>query len=355
MARDDLGAWKTLRTSVERSVVNGILGIGWARSFLARARKEPVDGRTLSEDVAAMLGLDDIDDRSDLRGLTPVKARARVAESVRIVDARAPAGVTREDREIPGEAAPIPIRIYAPADMDRSVVTPGVVYFHGGGWVTGSIATHDGLCSRIALGAACRVVSVEYRLAPEHRCPAAADDCLAATRWVLAHAEDLGLDHRRVAVAGDSAGGNLSAVVSLLTAGDARKPALQALLYPALDATLSLPSHRTFAERYFLSAGMCAWYYDHYLGGQDPRSLAASPLLAPEVSKVPALIYTSGFDPLRDEGKAYADKLRAAGTPVTYREFADSVHGFALMTGVLKSGRDATNEVIRQIGASLRR
>ncbi|HEX7671597.1 MAG TPA: alpha/beta hydrolase [Polyangiaceae bacterium] len=216
------------------------------------------------------------------------------------------------------------------------------------------ITTHDGLCSRIALGAGCRVVSVEYRLAPEHRCPAAADDCLAATRWVLTHAEELGLDHRRIAVAGDSAGGNLSAVVSRETSGDARRPALQVLLYPALDATLSLPSHRTFAERYFLTAGMCARYYDHYLGGQDPRSPAASFLLTPDVSNVPALVYTAGFDPLRDEGKAFADRLRAAGTRVTYREFADTVHGFALMTGALASGRDATNEVIGEIARRLR-
>jgi acetyl esterase len=353
MARDELGAWKTLRTSVERSVVNGIVGVGWARTFLGRTRKEPVDGRTLSRDVAAVLGLDDIDDRSDLRGLSPEKARVRVAESIRVVDAEAPPGVTREDREIPGPVAAIPVRLYAPANLDPSVLTPCVVYFHGGGWVTGSISTHDGLCSRIALGAACRVVSVEYRLAPEHRCPAAVEDCLAATRWVLAHAEELGVDPRRVAVAGDSAGGNLSAVVSRETSSDVRRPALQVLLYPALDATFSLPSHRTFAERYFLTAGMCAWYYDHYLGGQDPKGPAASPLLAPDVSNVPALVYTSGFDPLRDEGKAYADRLRAAGTPVTYREFADTVHGFALMTGALQSGRDATNEVIGQIGVSL--
>lgn len=353
MARDELSAWKTLRTSVERSAVNGVLGVGWARSFLARARKEPVDGRTLAQDVAAMLGLDDIDGRSDLRALSPTKARATVAESVRVVDAPPPAGVTHEDREIPGPAGPIPIRVYAPPDLGPGAVTPGVVYFHGGGWVTGSIATHHGLCSRIALGAACRVVSVDYRLAPEHRCPAAADDCLAAARWVLAHAEELGLDSRRIALAGDSAGGNLSAVVARGTSGDARRPALQVLLYPALDATCSLPSHQTFAERYFLTAGMCAWYYDHYLGGQDPKSPAASPLFAPDVPRVPALIYTAGFDPLRDEGKAYADRLRAAGTPVAYREFADSVHGFVLMTGALASGRGATNEVIGEIAHRL--
>jgi acetyl esterase len=347
MPADELGPWATFRTSVERIVVNVLLGIGWIRRLLARSRRDPVEGQTLAEDVAAMLGLDDIGDRSDLRRLSLATARARVAESVHIVDAPAPPGVTHEDREVPSAAGPIRVRVYTPDGSEGA--SPAVVYIHGGGWVTGSVATHDGFCRRIAHGARVRVVSVEYRLAPEHRFPAALDDSLAATRWVLAHAEELGIDPSRVAVAGDSAGGNLSAVVARRTRGDARRPALQVLLYPALDATCSLPSHQTFGERYFLTREMCAWYYGHYLGDGDPRAADASPLLAPEVSEVPALIYTAGFDPLRDEGRAYAERLRSAGTPVTYHELADTVHGFALMTGASATARDATNGVIAEM------
>lgn len=346
MPADELGPWATFRTSLERTAVNTLLGTGWIRALLAKARRDPVEGQVLAEDIAALLGLDDLGDRSDLRRLALPTARARVAESVYVINTAPPSGVKHEDREVESAAGPIPVRVYTPEGSEGS--TPAVVYIHGGGWVTGSVATHDGFCRRIAHGAGFRVVSVEYRLAPEHRFPAAVDDSLAATRWVLAHAEELGVDPSRVAVAGDSAGGNLSAVVARRTRGDARRPALQVLLYPALDATCLLPSHQTFGERYFLTRGMCAWYYDHYLGDGDARNADASPLLAPDVSDVPALIYTSGFDPLRDEGRAYAGRLRDAGTQVTYYELADTVHGFCLMTGVA-SARDATNGVIAEM------
>jgi acetyl esterase len=233
--------------------------------------------------------------------------------------------------------------VYTPDGL--AAPSPGILFVHGGGFVTGDIGTHDGLCARLAVGTRARVISVDYRLAPEHRFPAAADDATAAFRYCVAHAGEFGLDPARVAVAGDSAGGNLSAVISRRTAGDERAPVFAILLYPALDATCSLPSHRIFAERYALTGPMIEWYYGHYFGEQDRRTPDGSPLLGAPTPRVPALVYTAGFDPLRDEGHAYADKLRAAGGRVVYGEFETLIHGFALMTGALSTARAAVEEI----------
>jgi acetyl esterase len=349
---DDLGWWTRARSAVEHVGAGAILGSPWLCARLAGSRRDPVDGRTLAPDVAAMLVLDDINNHSDLRRMSPTQARTAVEASILVVGPGTPPGVVHEDRELAGPAGTIRVRLYSKEGAAGDSL-PGVVYLHGGGWVTGSVASHDGLCRLIALGAGCRVASVEYRRAPEDRFPAALDDCLAATRWILAHAEELGMDPARIAVAGDSAGGNLSAVVARKTRGDARRLALQLLLYPALDGTCALPSHRSLGEGYFLTAGMCAWYYSHYAGDHDRRDPDLSPLLAEDACDVPAFVVTAGFDPLRDEGKAYADLLRNAGTHVTYREIENTVHGFALMGGALASARASTNEVIAELGQLL--
>jgi acetyl esterase len=241
-------------------------------------------------------------------------------------------------------AGGVPLRLYRPAEAPAAAVLPGLLYFHGGGWTIGDLDTHDVLCRQLAVAAGIAVVSVDYRLAPEHRFPAAVDDCLEATRWVRTQAASLGLDAQRLAVGGDSAGGNLAAVVSLLLrdAGEPA-PALQLLIYPATDMRAVAPSHATNAQGYLLTADSVRYYRGHYMPGEAAWSdWRASPLLAASHAGLPpALVLTAGFDPLRDEGRQYADALSAAGTRTQYVCFERQVHGFITMSKVLDEARTA--------------
>ena len=241
------------------------------------------------------------------------------------------------------------MRVYRPVAGE---VMPALVYFHGGGWTIGDVDTHDALCRQLALGARCVVFSVDYRLAPEHPFPVAVEDCFAATRYVAEHADELKV--RAIAVGGDSAGGNLAAVVSLL-ARDAGAPAIafQLLVYPATDQRCATPSHERNAEGYLLTRDAIQYFRRHYLPHErDWSDWQASPLLAKSHADLPpALVLTAGYDPLIDEGRAYADKLRAAGVAVDYREYADMVHGFVLFGGVL----DTANTAVADCCAALRR
>jgi len=347
---DELRAWTRALGAFERGGLRAILGTRFAADLLSTQRHAEIDGRTLDKEMAVLLRLDDFAGRSDLRKLSPVKARARVAEEILVVDAKPPPGVDHRDFDAPGPAGPIRIRAYIPAGL--APPCPAVVYLHGGGWVTGSIGTHDGLCRRLAVELQARVFSVEYRLAPEHRFPAAVEDSVAAFRHIARSGKELGFDPMRIAVAGDSAGGNLSAVVAAHTSRDALPPRLAVLLYPALDMTARMRSHESVGDRYFLTLEMIEWYCAHYMGTADRSTPDASPLLAKSLPSVRTLVFTSGFDPLRDEGKAYADKLSASGTAVQYREFSHMVHGFALMTTV-PSARRALDEVVAALRIEL--
>jgi acetyl esterase len=251
------------------------------------------------------------------------------------------------------DAAGTRCRLYRPDGVASSNV-PALVYFHGGGWVIGDLDTHDTLCRQLAHGAGVVVIAVDYRLAPEHRFPAAADDCIAATRWVAGQAGVLGIDSTRLAVGGDSAGGNLAAVVALAAreAGDLPL-AYQLLIYPATDQRRGAPSHTTNADGYLLTRDSIRWYHDHYLEGDaHDEDWRASPLLHQDLTGLPpALVLTAGFDPLRDEGAQYAQALGDAGNRVAYVCFERQIHGFVTMGKVL----DEANTAVGLCAAELRR
>jgi len=263
-----------------------------------------------------------------------------------------------EDTHIPGPAGAIPARIYTPVAGGHAAL-PGLVFFHGGGFVIGGLETHDGLCRSLANAAGVRVVAVDYRLAPEHAYPAAVDDCYTATAWVEANAAELGIDPNAIAVGGDSAGGNLAAAVCLKAKAQNRPHiAFQLLIYPTTDFTDAeqWASRTAFAEGYFLEKETMRWFEAQYMGGNDAARAeeTASPLSARDLSGLPpAYIVTAGFDPLRDEGKAYADALAAAGTAADYVDYPGMIHGFFNMQGVLDVARDAVKQAASKLRAAL--
>jgi len=282
--------------------------------------------------------------------LTPAQARAFYRERRAYTQPDPPA--LHEVRDL--AAGPVPLRLYRPAPAVPGVPVPVLVYFHGGGWVIGDLDTHDVLCRQLALASGGVVVAVDYRLAPEHRFPAAVDDCLAAVRWVRTQADALQLDASRLAVGGDSAGGNLAAVtcLALREAGE-RLPALQLLIYPATDMRALAPSHQANGQGYMLTSDSIAYYRGHYLAERVQwEDWRASPLLAPHHRGLPpALVLTAGYDPLRDEGLQYADALSAAGVPAQFVCFERQLHGFITMGRVL----DEANTAVALCAAALRR
>jgi acetyl esterase len=259
-----------------------------------------------------------------------------------------------ENRTIPGPAGQIPVRVYTPSG---SGPFPVLVFFHGGGWVICNLDTHDGFCRSLANGTGCVVVSVDYRLAPEHKFPAAPEDCYAATEWVASHAAEVNGDASRIAVGGDSAGGNLASVVSQM-ARDKGGPALvfQLLVYPGTDFQMKSASIEENAEGYFLTKADMLWFRDHYLNSDaDKDSPLASPMRAASLKGLPpALVITAQYDPLRDEGEAYGHKLQEAGVPVKISRYDGMIHGFVSMGAVFDGGKRATEECCQALRAAFK-
>ena len=296
-------------------------------------------------DPAAQVLLDQLAEAGgpDISEQTPEEARAMI-EGFAMMQLGAPEPAVVFDRTVPGPGGDIPVRVYA-AEGDN---LPVLVFFHGGGWVVGNIVSHDGVCKQLLaeLGDAV-VVAVDYRLAPEHKYPAAADDCYAVTAWVAENADQIGGDGSRIAVCGDSAGGNLSAVVAQM-ARDKGGPAIaaQILHVPVTDHNYDRPSYSENAEGYLLTRASMVWFWDHYLSSAEQGQEAyASPLQADDLSNLaPALVQTAEYDPLRDEGEAYAAALSEAGNEVTVRRYDGQIHDPLMMFAINPAGLEALKE-----------
>jgi len=258
-----------------------------------------------------------------------------------------------EDRKIPGPSGALSVRIYRPQAQKP---LPALVYFHGGGWVIGSLETHDGSCRDLANRIGCVVVSVDYRLAPEARYPAAAEDCYAATQWVAENAKTLGVDAARIGIGGDSAGGNLTAAVALM-ARDRGGPALrhQLLIYPVTDADFGRASYRENAEGYLLTTKAMEWFWGHYVPDPVQRQEAyAAPLRAKDLAGLPpAFVLTAVYDPLRDEGEAYAKRLQQAGVPTRLQRYDGAIHGFFAMGLLSQVARTALDDAVAEARKAL--
>ena len=321
--------------------------------LLAGGETIRIDGQDLDPQVQLALAMMRLTGHRNLDTMTPDQARADIRRNARIFGGTPIPMARVETLTLPGPVDAIPAQLYVPRiDGTR----PLVVFYHGGGWVVGGLDTHDTTCRFLAREADVLVLAVDYRLAPEHRFPAAVDDALAAFRWAVREAGALCSDPARVAVAGDSAGGNLAAVVAQLArAAGGPAPAAQLLIYPATDLTTKRESFRLFGDGFFLTERDVDWYKAQYAPDRaqwpDPR---LSPLLAGDLRGLPpAIVATAGFDVLRDEGEAYAHRLQEAGVRVELRRVAGQVHGFANATGVSPAARDAMRELAGLLRAML--
>ncbi len=286
--------------------------------------------------------LDSVADAAPLHTYPVDEARSTYIAGVPLTSGPKAPVATVEDRTLPGPQGAIPVRVYEPEGSHGTLV-----YLHGGGWVVGNLDTHDALCRAIASRGGCRLVAVDYRLAPEHPYPAAVVDAWAALAWHLHTADG------PVAVGGDSAGGNLAAVCAVRARDRGFPLAAQLLLYPALDPTMSMPSYQELAEGYRLTRAGMAWYWGHYAGGADPTDPELAPLLQPDLAGVaPAFVTVAEYDPLRDEGEAYAAKLREAGVPVTLKRYEGLIHGFYAMAGVVDRVAEAYDDAAEALSTA---
>ena len=288
-----------------------------------------------------------------LNELTPPEAREVYRAFAAIKPVPETAAVS--DHVIPVADGEIAARMFLPMGCDPVNPLPVLVWLHGGGWVVGDLTTSDATAAELANASGCAVLNVDYRLAPEYAFPTPLEDAYAAVQWVVDAAGDLGVDQRRVAVGGDSAGGNLAAAVCLLAqqlgGPDIR---FQLLVYPVTDGRRSYPSIRENGEGYLLEAPTLEWFWNCYLGDADPETPLASPLYAPDLSGLPsALVITAEFDPLRDEGEAYAARLSQAGVIVESSRYDGQIHGFFSMSGIMDAGDKAIDEASRALRAAL--
>jgi acetyl esterase len=303
----------------------------------------------LDPDAAAVFAAFQAANRPPYESVSPAVARELYLAGRPVSNPEPPELESAKPLSIPAAHGAIPARIYTPKSLRKSNgLSPCLVFFHGGGWVIGDLDSHDVVCRKLAHEGELIVISVDYRLAPEHKFPAAADDAIAATKWVAGNAKTLGIDAAQILVGGDSAGGNLAAVVALAARdGDGPKLAGQVLIYPATDFAMSHPSHREPETSILLTHSVIKWFSNHYLSGTtDIDNWKASPARAQTLAGLPpSYVMTAGADPLRDEGDEYAARLKQAGVAVTYRHFPGQFHGFFTMGKLLPQANIALSEI----------
>jgi acetyl esterase len=309
---------------------------------------------TLDPDASAVFKAFQEAGRPPYETVTPAEARELYLKGRLVTNPEPPELKSVRSLAIPAPHGSIAARMYTPLKLrEAKGLAPCLVFFHGGGWVIGDLDSHDVVCRKLADEAQLIVVAVDYRLAPEHKFPAAVEDAITATKWIASNARQFGLDAARLSVGGDSAGGNLAAVVAI-AARDGNGPPIsgQVLIYPAIDFAMSHGSHSEPETSILLTHSVIRWFRDHYLtGAADVHDWRASPARASSlIGLPPAYVLTAGADPLRDEGDEYAERLKQAGVAVTYRHFPGQFHGFFTMGKLLQQA----NVAVTEIGAWLR-
>ncbi len=338
-------------------VVAGLLALkmpGWVSGLWYAGRRTTVDGLELDPKIQLICSIVEAVRTIPVSELTPADSRKQLAMFSKLLGGGPTTVGGVENRTFPGPDGDVPVRIYRPVNAADGP-QPVLVFYHGGGWIQGDLDTHDEPCRVIANASGGAVISIDYRLAPESKFPAGVDDCLAAFRWVRDNADELGIDAGRIAVGGDSAGGNISVVVcQQLAAAGEPGPMFQLLVYPATDSRRQSKSYEIFKDGFFLTRERIDWYLDLYLS--DMAAELENPKFSPYHSGIDlagqpqALIVTAGFDPLRDEGRAYHESLTAAGVKSEYLQYDGMIHAFINMAGVVPQGADA----LAKCGAALR-
>jgi acetyl esterase len=334
-----------LTDRLQSSVVRGLAGL--PDGLLARITGQPlsIDGQQMHPETRLGLKLLEMAGGPALEECSPAEARARVAHDARTFEGPKIQIPEVRDLDVTGEGQRLAARLYVPNPAETA--GPLIVYFHGGGFVVGDLDTHDNTCRMLARRSEARVLAIDYRLAPEAPFPGPLDDCVTGLRFAVEHHQDLGVDPERIGVAGDSAGGNLATEVARITRTESSgPPCFQLLFYPWLDLAHKRRSYQLFGEGFYLTESDLDWYRGHYLArNEDALDPRCSPLRAEDLSRLPpAYIATAGFDPLRDEGEDYAQRLRASGVPVALRRHSGLIHGFANTVGVGHVGREAVLE-----------
>lgn len=340
-----------LAATAQAATLRALLALPGPAIRLLAGRPVLVDGQTLDAETQLTLRLKRITREPDVESVPIPEGRERMARQAALVAGNQPIGRT-EDLEVDGDAGPLPARLYVPS-VDSDAL---LVYFHGGGWVYGDLETHDATCRFLAERAGVQVLSVAYRLAPEAPFPAGPDDCAAAYRWVVKNVDALGASPDRLALGGDSAGGALAAATALVAAREGLPLAFQLLIYPATDHTRSTDSHQAFGEGYYLTEHYMDVSREAYLGADraswtDPRASVAYDDVPPGLA--PAYLCTAGFDPLRDEGEAYARKLADAGVDIELERFPGLIHGFVNWVGAGRSAPAAVATIAAKLRAAL--